>query len=211
MAKRSQKWLKEHFSDPYVKKSQEDGYRSRAAYKLLELNQKHRLLKPGMRVVDLGAAPGGWAQVAAELIGSKGELWALDRLPMDPLPGVTFIEGDFTEEAILEQLLACIPSGGVDLVISDMAPNLSGNKHIDQPRAMHLIELAFDLAERILKQRGDFLFKIFHGEGLEQFVQMLKTRFKVVKWCKPDASRARSSEVYILARGFIRYTDTLAL
>lgn len=207
MPKRDQNWLNEHFSDPYVKKAQAEGYPSRAAYKLIELDKRDKLLKPNMVVVDLGAAPGGWSMVAKERIGRNGRVFALDRLEMDPVAGVEFIHGDFTEDGPYEQLIEMIGEHQVDLVISDMAPNLSGNKGIDQPRAMYLVELAFDFAQKVLKPGGDFLFKIFHGEGLEAFVKELKNHFSVVKYRKPDSSRARSAEIFILARGFIGYNE----
>ena len=201
MAKSNKSWIKRHLSDPYVKRSQVDGYPSRAAYKLSELDDKYKFIKPGMTVVDLGAAPGGWSKVAKERAGEKGRVIAMDRLEMDPSVGVEFLQGDFTEEAVYQQLMAMV-DGHVDLVISDMAPNLSGNKGIDQPRAMYLVELAYDLVQQALKPGGTFLFKIFHGEGLEEFVKALRQQFRVVKWCKPNASRAKSSEIFILATGF---------
>lgn len=206
MAKSNKSWIKRHITDPYVKRSQVDGYPSRAAYKLIELDDKHHFIRPGMTVIDLGAAPGGWSKVAKERVGLKGRVVALDRLSMDPSVGVEFIQGDFTEQTVFDELMQLI-GGPVDLVISDMAPNLSGNKGIDQPRAMYLVELALDLAQRILKPGGTLLFKIFHGEGLEQFVKQLKQEFNAVKWCKPDASRAKSSEIFILATDFLGYNQ----
>lgn len=201
MAKTNKSWIKRHLSDPYVKRSQIDGYPSRAAYKLSELDDKYKFMRSGMTVVDLGAAPGGWSKVAKERVGDKGRVIAVDCLDMDPSVGVEFLQGDFTEDAVYQQLLELV-NGEVDLVISDMAPNLSGNKGIDQPRAMYLVELAFDLAQQVLKPGGTFLFKIFHGEGLEQFVKALRPHFTVVKWCKPNASRAKSSEIFIYATDF---------
>ncbi|MDF1655166.1 MAG: RlmE family RNA methyltransferase [Coxiellaceae bacterium] len=207
MAKSNKNWIKRHVSDPYVKRSQEDGYPSRAAYKLTELDDKYHFIKPGMTVIDLGAAPGGWSKVSKERVGEKGRVVALDLLAMDPSVGVEFLQGDFNDNEVLEQLLQLIDSQRVDLVISDMAPNLSGNKGIDQPRAMNLVELAFDLAQQVLKPGGTFLFKMFHGDGLEAFVKQLKLHFKLVKYCKPNASRAKSSEIFVLATDFIGYNQ----
>lgn len=201
-SKSSKQWLKEHFSDAYVKRSQQEGYRSRASYKLLEINARDDLIKPGMSVVDLGAAPGGWSQVAAELVGPSGRVVASDILPMDPIEGVDFLQGDFTEIEVLEALLSRIEDGGIDLVISDMAPNLSGMKEIDQPGAMHLVELALDLARSVLKPGGSLLLKVFQGAGFDEFHRELKSSFAVVKSRKPDASRQRSRELYLLAAGF---------
>ena len=202
-SKSSKGWLKEHFDDAYVKKSREQGYRSRASFKLLEIQQRDRLVKQGITVVDLGAAPGGWTQVAADLVEPGGKVIASDILPMDAVAGVQFIQGDFTETEVYEQILAVIGDSGVDLVISDMAPNLSGMKDIDQPRVLYLAELALDLAMAVLKPGGAMLVKVFQGSGLDQFQQELKTSFRSVKVRKPRASRARSAEVYLLAEGFI--------
>lgn len=201
-SKSSQRWLKEHFSDPYVKEAQKKGYRSRAVFKLLEIQERDRLLKPGMTILDLGAAPGGWSQIAREIIGAKGRIIALDILPMDPLPGVEFIQGDFTEQQVFEQLLAYLNNVPVDLVISDMAPNMSGMSVIDQPRVMYLGELALDLAKKVLKPGGSFLVKAFQGEGFDTYIKDLRYNFEKVLTRKPKASRSRSSEVYLLARGF---------
>ncbi len=201
-SKTSQRWLKEHFDDPYVKMAQKDGYRSRASYKLLELQERDRLLQPGMTVVDLGAAPGGWSQVTSRVIGDRGCLIASDILPMDSIPDVTFIQGDFTEDAVFKQILAAIDSAPVDLVISDMAPNMSGLRAVDQPRAMFLCELALDLACRVLRPGGDFLIKIFQGEGFDTYLQEVRLRFERVSMRKPLSSRDRSREQYLLARGF---------
>ncbi len=207
MAKSNKNWIKQHLKDPYVKRSQEDGYPSRAAYKLSELDDKYKFIKRGMTVVDLGAAPGGWSKVAKERVGDKGRVVAIDLLEMDHLTvGVEFLQGDFTEQSVFDELMDLL-GGKCHLVISDMAPNLSGNKGIDQPRAMHLVELAFDMAQQVLHKDGSFLFKIFHGEGLEEFVKQLRSHFKVVKWCKPNASRAKSSEIFILATGFLGYNQ----
>lgn len=200
-SKSSKQWLKEHFDDVYVKRSQEDGYRSRASYKLLELQEKDKFIKPGMTVVDLGAAPGGWSQVAANLVGDKGKLIASDILAMDSIAGVEFVEGDFTEQKIFDRLLSLLEDGA-DLLISDMAPNMSGMKDIDQPRAMYLAELALDMARSILKPNGSFLTKAFQGEGFEAFQRELRVNFKSVKARKPQASRARSREIYLLGSGF---------
>jgi 23S rRNA (uridine2552-2'-O)-methyltransferase len=201
-SKSSKQWLKEHFDDAYVKRSQEDGYRSRASYKLLELQEKDGFIKTGMTVVDLGAAPGGWSQVAANLVGDRGQVLASDILPMDGLAGVDFVQGDFTEQKVFDELSNRLDSGAADLVISDMAPNMSGMKDIDQPRAMYLAELALHLARSILKPDGCFLVKAFHGEGFEAFQKDLRQSFKTVKSRKPQASRARSREIYLLAAGF---------
>jgi 23S rRNA (uridine2552-2'-O)-methyltransferase len=198
----SKEWLKEHFDDVYVKRSQEQGYRSRASFKLLEIQDKDRLIKPGMTVVDLGAAPGGWSQVAAQLVGDRGKVIASDILPMDSLPGVEFLQGDFTENEVFEALLASIGEEGADLVISDMAPNMSGMKEIDQPRAVYLAELALDLARSILKPGAYFLVKVFQGAGFQEFHRDMQTSFKAVKSRKPQASRARSREIYLLGAGF---------
>lgn len=198
----SKEWLKEHFDDVYVKRSQEQGYRSRASFKLLEIQDKDRLIKPGMTVVDLGAAPGGWSQVAAQLVGDRGKVIASDILPMDSLPGVEFLQGDFTENEVFEALLASIGEEGADLVISDMAPNMSGMKEIDQPRAVYLAELALDLARSILKPGAYFLVKVFQGAGFQELHRDMQTSFKAVKSRKPQASRARSREIYLLGAGF---------
>lgn len=199
--KSSRRWLKEHFDDEFVKRAQQEGYRSRAVYKLQEIQEKDRVLRPGMTVVDLGAAPGGWTQYAAELAGRKGRVVASDILPMDPIPGVTILEGDFREAGVLEQLLTLIGEGGADLVMSDMAPNMSGMDAVDQPRAMYLAELAADLARTILKPGGDFLVKLFQGAGFDEYVRMLRSEFDKVSIRKPRASRPRSREVYAVARG----------
>jgi len=200
-SKTSKAWLKEHFNDPWVAKAQEQGYRSRASFKLLEMHEKDRLFRPGMTVLDLGAAPGGWSQVAGQLVGGKGTVIASDILAMDALLDVTFIEGDFREDAIYEQILASLGDRRADLVMSDMAPNMSGNSAVDQPRAMYLAELALDMAERVLEPDGLFLVKVFQGEGFEDYRKALQSRFKRVVSRKPAASRARSTEVYQLGFG----------
>ena len=201
--KSSKRWLKEHFSDQYVKQSQADGYRSRASYKLIEIDDKYRLLKPGCRLLDLGCAPGGWTQVAAERVGSNGFILASDILPMDALPEVTFIQGDFSADQVFDRLLHQIGEDGLDLVLSDMAPNLSGVKNIDQPRSMLLVELAFDIACRTLRPGGSFLTKVFHGEGFDQFVRDSRSAFGRITTVKPSASRSRSRETYLLGRDFL--------
>ena len=199
-SKSSKRWLKEHFDDEYVKKAQERGYRSRAIFKLEEIQEKSRIIKKGMVVVDLGAAPGGWAQLAADLVGERGRVIALDILPMDPLAGVEVIQGDFREQAVLAGLLETLGGQPVDLVISDMAPNISGMKAVDQPRAMYLAELAVELARTVLKPGGDLLFKAFQGEGFDALLAELRREFRQVSIRKPKASRPRSREVYVLAR-----------
>lgn len=201
-SKSSNRWLQEHFSDQYVKQSQSDGYRSRASYKLLELNKKDRLFRKGMSVVDLGAAPGGWTQVAIELIGDQGTVVASDILPMDPIAGVEFVQGDFTEESVYDALLEILGGNTTDLVISDMAPNMSGVAAIDQPASMYLVELALDFADKTLAKGGAFACKIFHGEGFDEYLKGCRERFSSVAIRKPDASRARSKETYIVAKGF---------
>lgn len=201
-SKSSERWLKEHFDDEYVKRAQQMGYRSRASFKLLEINEKDHLLKKGMVVVDLGAAPGGWSQLAADIVGDSGQVVALDILPMDPLPGVTVLEGDFHEEAVLQQLLDAIGGRPVDLVMSDMAPNISGMKSVDQPRAMYLAELTLELARTVLKPGGDMLVKVFQGESFDEFMKACRDSFRKVIIRKPAASRSRSREVYVLARNY---------
>jgi 23S rRNA (uridine2552-2'-O)-methyltransferase len=202
MAKsKNRTWIKQHVKDPYVKQSQLDGYRSRASYKLLEIVEKGRYIKPGMVVVDLGSAPGGWSQVAAKLVGHKGCVVAVDILPMDPVAGVSFIQGDFTEEEILNQLLGEIGNRPVDLVISDMAPNLTGMKAVDQPAMIYLAELAVDLVQQVMTDDGIFIAKLFQGEGFDEFVRNTRTVFNVVSLKKPDASRSKSREVYLVAKG----------
>jgi 23S rRNA (uridine2552-2'-O)-methyltransferase len=201
-SKTSQGWLKEHFNDPYVKMAQKDGYRSRASYKLLEIQEKDRILRPGNTVVDLGAAPGGWSQVTSRVIGDKGRLIASDILEMDSIPDVTFVQGDFTDDAVFAQILEAIGEPPVDLVICDMAPNMSGVRESDQPRAMYLCELALDLSTRVLRPGGDFLIKIFQGEGFDEYHKQMRQLFDKVQMRKPLSSRGRSREQYMLARGF---------
>ncbi len=201
-SKSSQRWLKEHFDDKYVLRAQQEGWRSRAAYKLLEIQEKDQILKKGMVVVDLGAAPGGWSQLAADLVGKRGQVIALDILPMDPLPDVVVIEGDFQEEPVLAELMKTIDGQPVDLVMSDMAPNMSGVRSVDQPRSMYLVELTLELAKTVLKPGGDMLLKLFQGEGSDVFLKECRQHFGKVIIRKPDASRGRSREVYLLARNY---------
>ena len=201
-SKTSKAWLKEHESDEYVQRSRKDGYRSRASYKLIEIDQSVNLLKSGMTVVDLGASPGGWSQIAAEKVGGSGRVLASDILAMDAIAGVDFVQGDFTDDGVFDAILEALAARPVDLVISDMAPNMSGMKAVDQPRAMHLAELAFDFAQQVLSPGGTFLAKVFQGEGFDAFVRNLRSDFKNVAIKKPDASRSRSREVYCLARGY---------
>ena len=203
-SKTSQRWLKEHFNDIYVQKAQQEGYRSRAVYKLMEIQEKDRLIRPGMVVVELGAAPGGWSQYVAQCLGGRGRMIALDILPMDALPDVTFIQGDFREQAVLDALYAELGDSAVNLVISDMAPNTSGVRSVDQAKSMYLVELALDFAQSRLAPGGDFLTKIFHGPGFDTLLRSLKSQFLTVQTRKPEASRARSQETYLLARGFGR-------
>ena len=205
-SKSSQRWLKEHFSDPFVKKAQAEGMRSRAAYKLEELLDRSRLLKPGMVVVDLGAAPGGWSQVLRKALRDKrgddaGRVLALDILDMPPIAGVEFIHGDFREPEALSRLEALLGTASVDLVLSDMAPNMTGVDTVDQARAMYLSELARDFAQTHLKPGGDFLIKLFQGEGFDAYVLDLRKRYEKLVIRKPAASRRRSNEVYALATG----------
>jgi 23S rRNA (uridine2552-2'-O)-methyltransferase len=201
-SKSSGRWLDEHFNDQYVKKSQQDGYRSRASYKLLELQDKDKLIKSGMSVLDLGSAPGGWSQVAVELVGDKGRVVASDILPMEPIAGVDFVLGDFTELDVYEQIIHVLGDDKVDLVISDMAPNMSGVSAVDQPKAVYLIELAVDMADQILAPGGAFIAKVFHGDGFDELLKTARSKFNKVQIRKPDASRARSKEQYLVARDF---------
>lgn len=198
----SKAWLKEHRDDHYVQQAQRDGYRSRACYKLLELQEKDRLIRPGMTVLDLGSAPGGWSQVAVEQVGHKGRVIASDILFMDGLAGVDFIEGDFTEDAVFERILTALEGQPVDLVVSDMAPNMSGMSAVDQPGAMYLVELALDMARQVLVPGGSFVSKVFQGEGFDELLRDAKGSFERVITRKPKASRARSREVYLVGREF---------
>lgn len=201
-SKSSKKWLQEHFNDRFVQQAKKEGFRSRAVYKLLEIQEKDRILKPGMSVVDLGAAPGGWSQIAVKIVGSAGNVYALDILAMDPLPDVVFIQGDFREQEVLERLIALTGGSKIDLVISDMAPNISGIKDVDQVCAIYLAELALDAATRLLKANGGLIVKVFQGEGFDTLLEAVRARFQSVKIRKPEASRARSQEVYFVAQGF---------
>jgi 23S rRNA (uridine2552-2'-O)-methyltransferase len=198
----STRWLKEHFDDQFVQKAQKLGLRSRAAFKLEEINQQDKLIKPGMTVVDLGSAPGSWSQFSVGLTGDKGTVIACDILPMDPINGVSFLQGDFREEAVLNALLSRINGKNVDVVLSDMAPNMSGNDTTDQARSVYLVELALDMCHKVLKQNGSFVVKVFQGDGFEQFLKDVRAAFTTVKIRKPDSSRARSRETYIVATGF---------
>lgn len=200
-SKSSNNWLREHFDDPYVKKAQQKGYRSRATFKLEEIDQKDKLIRKGISIVDLGAAPGGWSDYALHRVGDNGKVIALDILPMTPLTGVHFIEGDFREDHVLEQLNEVLAGQSIDLVLSDMAPNMTGVDAIDQPGSMHLVELALDFAINNLSKQGDFLVKVFQGEGFDDFLKSMRAHFNKVTTRKPDASRARSREVYLLGRG----------
>jgi 23S rRNA (uridine2552-2'-O)-methyltransferase len=201
-SKSSSRWMQEHFNDEYVKMAQVKGYRSRAVFKLNEIQDKDQIIKPGMNIIDLGAAPGGWSQFAREIIGKKNKIIALDILPMEPIEGVDFIQGDFREQAVLDELYAVLDGAEVNLVMSDMAPNMSGNKAVDQPRSIYLGELALETAKTVLAKGGTFLVKLFHGEGFEEFYQEVQKSFSKVVIRKPKASRPRSNEVYILAKGF---------
>jgi len=204
----SQRWIDEHENDEYVQKARRLGFRSRARFKLEEIDQKDRLLLPGQKVVDLGAAPGGWAEYAAQRVGAKGMVIGLDILPMEPIPGVVFLQADFTEDDALK-VLEEVPGieAGVDLVLSDMAPNISGVDVSDQAKAMYLAELALDFAQKKLKSRGNFLAKVFQGAGFDEFLAELRTNFKTVVSRKPKASRSRSREMYLLAKGYRRADD----
>ncbi|WP_440996915.1 23S rRNA (uridine(2552)-2'-O)-methyltransferase RlmE [Arhodomonas sp. SL1] len=201
-SKSSRRWLREHFDDAHVRRAQKEGWRSRAVFKLEEIDARDRLLRPGRVVVDLGAAPGGWSQYCSRRLGEAGRIVALDCLPMDPLPDVRFIQADFTEDAALAALEEALAGAGVDLVLSDMAPNISGQAAVDQPRAMYLAELALDFAAAHLEPGGDLLVKTFQGEGFDEYLRNLRGQFKRVVSRKPDASRGRSREVYLLARDF---------
>ena len=201
-SKSSARWLAEHESDPYVKRAREEGWRSRAAFKLEEIQRTDRLLRPGITVVDLGAAPGGWSQYAARLLAGNGRVVALDVLEMPALPGVEFIQGDFTEQDVLERLEAALGGARVDLVMSDMAPNMMGISDVDHDRSMYLVDLAVEFASKTLRPGGDLLMKVFQGREFQPLLARLRKEFDTVKLRKPGASRARSSEVYVLARGY---------
>jgi 23S rRNA (uridine2552-2'-O)-methyltransferase len=201
-SKSSGNWLQEHINDPYVKQAQKDGYRSRASYKLIQLNEKDRLIRPGMLIVDLGSAPGGWSQVAAKLVGARGKVVASDILPMDPVKDVDFVQGDFTDDAVLQLILGHLAGRKPDLIICDLAPNISGIDSADQARSMYLVELALDMARQVLKPGGDFVAKVFQGVGSEAYLKDLRRTFEKLMIRKPAASRPRSREVYAVARGF---------
>jgi len=200
--KSSAGWLARHVSDPYVKQAHKDGYRARSAYKLIELNEKDRLIRPGMRILDLGSAPGGWSQVAGKLVGARGRVLATDILPMDALPNVDFIQGDFTEDVIVQQLLDWLGGAKFDLIISDIAPNTTGIDSADAAKSIYLLELALDVARRTLKSHADFIAKMFQGSGSDQFLKELRTHFEKVMVRKPAASRKESREVYVVAKDF---------
>lgn len=199
-SKSSKAWLNEHVNDHYVHMAQKDGYRARAAYKLLEINEKDKLIKSGTVLADLGSAPGSWSQVAAKLVGSSGEVFALDILPMDPIDGVSFIQGDFREDTVLAEFEALLAGRPLDLVICDMAPNMSGNTVTDQARSFYLCELALDFAAQHLKPGGSFLVKVFQGAGYQEYMSAMKALFGTVQTRKPEASRNRSSEIYLLGK-----------
>ena len=199
--KTSKAWMQEHVNDTFVQQAKARGYRSRAAFKLAEIDDRDRLLRPGAVVVDLGAAPGSWSQVAVQRIGAKGRVFALDLLPVEPLPGVEFLQGDFTDDAVAEQFEASLQGAAVDLVMSDMAPNMSGVPTVDQARSIHLCELALDFAARHLKPGGNFVVKVFQGEGFDELRRQMQEVFRSVQVRKPKASRDRSAEVYLLGTG----------
>ncbi|MEH6561415.1 MAG: 23S rRNA (uridine(2552)-2'-O)-methyltransferase RlmE [Marinobacter sp.] len=201
-SKSSGRWLDEHVNDPFVKQAQVDGYRSRASYKLLEINKKDRLIHPNMVVMDLGSAPGGWSQVAINLVGHKGRVLASDILPMDAIAGVEFVQGDFTENSVFESIMEALGDSRVDVVISDMAPNISGVTVSDQASSMYLVELALDMASQVLKPKGSYVAKVFQGEGYDEYLKAAREVFDKVVVRKPDSSRARSREVYIVGKGF---------
>jgi 23S rRNA (uridine2552-2'-O)-methyltransferase len=200
-SKTSRAWMREHINDPYVQKAKAEGYRSRAAYKLLELDKKDRLLLPGQLLVDLGAAPGSWSQVALARVGGKGRVVAVDLLPMEPLPGVHFVQGDFREQEVLDALLLALGGRKADLVISDLAPNISGIAMSDQARSMYLCELALEFSRQCLKPGGSLLVKVFQGVGFAEFLAAMRKAFAKVGSRKPEASRGRSSEMYLLGKG----------
>jgi 23S rRNA (uridine2552-2'-O)-methyltransferase len=195
-------WRERQEKDPYVQRARREGWRSRAVFKLEQIDQKERLLKPGMACVDLGSAPGGWSQYVTQKLDGRARIVAVDLLPMDSLPDVEFVEGDFREDGVFEQLLQLVGEDGADLVMSDMAPNITGTKVVDQPRSMYLVELALDMARRVLKPGGSFVCKVFQGEGFDEFVRDARNSFERVKVIKPKASRPGSREVYLVARNF---------
>lgn len=201
-SKTSKKWMEEHVNDPYVKQAQVDGYRSRASYKLLEINQKDNIIRPGNTVMDLGSAPGGWSQILAKIVGDRGRVLASDILHMDSIVGVDFVQGDFTEAAVYEKILRVLGDDTVDTVVSDMAPNMSGVNTTDQYASMYLVELALDMARNVLKPDGAFCAKVFQGVGYDEYVKDVRSSFKQVIVRKPAASRPRSREVYLVAKSF---------
>ena len=201
-SKSSHQWMQRHVNDEYVKRSQVDGYRSRASYKLLEIQERDSIMKPGQVIVDLGSAPGGWSQVAVKLVGHKGRVLATDLLVMDPVQGVEFVQGDFTEQPVVDELIRLLDGRKPDLVISDIAPNISGMSAVDQPRSMYLCELALDFARQQLKSGGSLVVKVFHGAGFDDFIRDARTSFDRVVTRKPRASRPKSREVYMVATGF---------
>lgn len=209
-SKTSGRWLQEHLSDPYVKQAQKDGYRSRASYKLIQLNEKDKLIRPGMLVIDLGAAPGGWSQVAGRLVGDRGRVVATDILPMEPLKNVDFVQGDFADATVLEQILGRLEGRRPDLILCDIAPNISGIDSADQASSIYLVEIALDLARQVLKPQGDFVAKVFQGAASEGYLKDLRTSFEQVSIRKPAASRPRSREVYMVAKRFKGKGSTLA-
>ena len=194
--------MQEHVNDPYVQRAKKEGYRSRSSYKLMELSEKDRLIKPGMLVMDLGSAPGGWSQVAGQTVGAKGRVLASDILPMDPVPNVDFIQGDFTDEAVFNQILEALNGEKPDLIISDIAPNISGIESSDQLKSIYLVELALDMVRRVLKKKGNFVCKVFQGSGSDAYLKEVRQSFDKVTVRKPKASRPRSREVYLVATGF---------
>ncbi|TXH86851.1 MAG: 23S rRNA (uridine(2552)-2'-O)-methyltransferase RlmE [Pseudomonas sp.] len=201
-SKSSSRWLNEHVNDPYVKRAQKDGYRSRASYKLIELNDKDKLIRPGMLIMDLGSAPGGWSQVAGKLVGESGRVIASDILPMDPLDNVDFIQGDFTDDGVFQQILEKLGERQADLIISDIAPNISGVAAADQAASMYLVELVLDMVRQVLRPGGNFVAKVFQGEGSDEYLKDVRSSFDKVVIRKPEASRPRSREVYLVAKGF---------
>lgn len=201
-SKSSARWLREHFNDPYVKQAQEQGYRSRAAFKLKEILQRDKLFTKGMRVLDVGAAPGGWTQVISEMIGDAGHIWAVDLLPMDPFPGVEFIQGDLTDEAVYERLWSALDHQPVDVLLSDMAPNMSGVATVDQARMMNLADWVLEICDQLLKPGGSLVIKLFQGEGYDLYLKQIRQKFNKVLIRKPAASRKRSNEIYLIAVNF---------
>ena len=201
-SKSSGSWLQEHVNDPYVRQARQEGYRSRASYKLIQLNDKDKLIRPGMLIVDLGSAPGGWSQVAGKLVGARGKVVATDILPMEPVKNVDFIQGDFTDEAVLNQILTRLEGRKPDLILCDIAPNISGIDVADQASSIYLVELALDMARQALKAKGDFVAKVFQGAGSEAYLKELRSAFEKLVIRKPAASRPRSREIYVVAKGF---------